>query len=134
QLAKDNITSSDLAELCAQTRSLVKSATPEFIAELDYVHNKSAAAFGHAIAKGITIQNKVNVSNQSRFPLYQNDFGSGIPEWVSPIPVFYANFGSILPVHPSANGGYNIYLTIGKRVMARILQNKLWNSHVNLVY
>ncbi|KAJ2478211.1 hypothetical protein IWW56_003853 [Coemansia sp. RSA 2131] len=94
----------------------------------------STASFGHAMAKGITIHNKVLVSNQSRFPLYQNDFGSGVPEWVSPIPVFYANFGSILPVHPSANGGYNIYLTVEKRVMANIIQNKLWNSHVDLVY
>ncbi|KAJ2817782.1 hypothetical protein IWW50_006048, partial [Coemansia erecta] len=134
QLAKTDISPGDLAELCAHSRDSVKSATPETIAELNHVCNKCIASYGHAMAKGITTTNKVVVSNQSRFSLYQNDFGSGIPTWVSPIPVFYANFASILPVHPSSDGGYNLYLTVEKRVMANILQNNLWNSHVDLVY
>ncbi|KAJ2738559.1 hypothetical protein H4R23_001060 [Coemansia sp. Cherry 401B] len=104
QIAHENIPGKDLADLCAQTRFHIRETTAELIAEYHHIINKTPAMFGHAMAKGITTVNKVVVSNQSRFSLYQNDFGNGIPAWVSPIPVFYANFASILPVHPSANG------------------------------
>ncbi|KAJ1831784.1 Protein fmp32, mitochondrial [Coemansia sp. RSA 2711] len=71
----------DLADLCAQTRFHIRETTAELIAEYHHIINKTPAMFGHAMAKGITTVNKVVVSNQSRFSLYQNDFGNGIPAW-----------------------------------------------------
>ncbi|KAJ1844068.1 hypothetical protein LPJ70_003117 [Coemansia sp. RSA 2708] len=81
QIAHENIPGKDLADLCAQTRFHIRETTAELIAEYHHIINKTPAMFGHAMAKGITTVNKVVVSNQSRFSLYQNDFGNGIPAW-----------------------------------------------------
>ncbi|KAJ1735553.1 hypothetical protein LPJ61_000500 [Coemansia biformis] len=128
QAAPAEVTPATLAETCARVRAAVDGTDDQTIGALAAAMDKSAASYAHILVNGMLYPRKIVLSNQSRFTLYQNDFGAGIPEMVCPLPTFYANFASVLPAHPSADG-YNIYMTLDPNVLERVTQDDLWNAH-----
>ncbi|PIA13972.1 hypothetical protein COEREDRAFT_83033 [Coemansia reversa NRRL 1564] len=133
KIAEANISFQTLAAICTNVRSTVCSTDGELLSKLHDVLHSHSASHTNALVNAMIIQKKIVLSNQSRFSLYQNDFGNGIPMWVSPISIFYSNFASILPVHPESNG-YNIYLTVESCVMKQLQQNLLWTKYVASIY
>ncbi|KAJ2781945.1 hypothetical protein GGI18_003672 [Coemansia linderi] len=127
-----DINEQSLARVAKSAWQLVDGVVPQHIGQhINTLHEDQTRFMcpsTYAVTKATLL-----LTNQSRFPLYQADFGNGIPTWVSPIQTFFPNFSSILPAHPMA-GGYAIYISMAERAMARILQNKFWMSMVDKVY
>ncbi|KAJ2593379.1 hypothetical protein H4R99_006111, partial [Coemansia sp. RSA 1722] len=122
-----------LADLALAIRSTVSGVSGPGIAQIVDIVSKSPHCYAQALANSITNSRKVVVSNQSRFPLYSVDFGLGRPEWISPVPAFYANFVSILPKNARLDG-YHIYVTTSKRTMKHVLSNRIWLEYASLIY
>ncbi|KAJ2039126.1 hypothetical protein IW146_000532 [Coemansia sp. RSA 922] len=121
-----------LAPIAKSVRQLVNGIDPQYIGQFVDTLHKDPLCFmcpaTYAFSKTTMV-----LSNQSRFPLYEADFGDGIPRWVSPIQTFFPNFLSIMPAPPST-GGYVVYISMTERAMAKILQNKFWMSTSDMVY
>ncbi|KAJ2160355.1 hypothetical protein GGF46_002303 [Coemansia sp. RSA 552] len=133
QIAQSELAPETFATMCGNVRAAVSSTDAPLLGELYDIQQRDSASYAHAMAGGLFYSEKLVLSNQSRFSLFQNDFGSGIPSWVSPIPFFYANFASVLPVHPAANG-YNVYISTETGTMRQILKNQLWTTYTEFVY
>ncbi|KAJ1643406.1 hypothetical protein LPJ64_004828 [Coemansia asiatica] len=121
------------ASLAMAIRNMVSHIDGSKIAQVVDIVSQTPQSYMNSLANSILNSKKVVVSNQSRFPLYSVDFGFGCPEWISPIPAFYANFVSILPKSAELNG-YHIYITTSKGTMQQILANKSWLEYACLVY
>ncbi|KAJ2683285.1 hypothetical protein IWW39_005590 [Coemansia spiralis] len=115
-----------------RVRQTVHGVDAQYIGQLFGTLNADPSSFMCPIAQSFT-KTAVVISNQSRFSLYDTDFGNGMPVWVSPITTFYANFVSILPTPPS-DGGYTMFVTLSKQAMAKLLQNEAWMNSVELLY
>ncbi|KAJ1750088.1 hypothetical protein LPJ79_003187 [Coemansia sp. RSA 1821] len=133
ELSNKQMSAHDLAKVCANVRTEVNATNPRALSKLHSLLSQTPASYAHVMANMLKTPKSVVISNQSRFALYSNDFGNGIPTWVGTIPIFYANFASICPVHPNSDG-YNIYITVKKSTMDEILQNPQWNEYVSVVY
>ncbi|KAJ2452194.1 hypothetical protein GGF42_004083 [Coemansia sp. RSA 2424] len=126
------IDAQSLALVAQNVRKLVNGVDAQYIGQyIDTLH-KDPSCFMCPIAYALT-KTTMLVSNQSRFPLYKADFGSGAPVWVSPIRTLFATFSSILPAPPSA-GGYVVYASMTTQATAKLLQNKFWSSAVDFLY
>ncbi|KAJ2462870.1 hypothetical protein EV174_007045 [Coemansia sp. RSA 2320] len=130
--AKEFVTEVSLALVAKSVRNMVNDIDAPYIGQLVDTLMEDPSCFMCPIAHDIA-STMVVVSNQSRFTLYDADFGGGIPLWVSPIAAFYANFVSIIPVHP-VMGGYAVYMTTSKRAMENVLRNEFWMKSVELLY
>ncbi|KAJ2764116.1 hypothetical protein IWQ56_004608 [Coemansia nantahalensis] len=124
---------SALAATCASVRAAVDKFDGPTVGALAAALDADTASFAHATVNGMRYPRKIVLSNQSRFTLYECDFGAGGPAWVSPLPKFYANFVSILPARPWADG-YDIYMVLETDVMKRVVRSGLWTLHAKLVY
>lgn len=121
-----------LNEVAAKIRRAVNDTDPGFAAGYVSMLEQDPLCFTCPLVYGLSNPNCIIVSNQSRFPLYQCQFGASRPEWISLIPRFYKTFVSILPQKdPSC---YHFYISTGPSTMGRLLQHTLWNSYSNLVY
>ncbi|KAJ2692382.1 hypothetical protein H4218_006357, partial [Coemansia sp. IMI 209128] len=127
-----NIDVCSLAQVARSVRQLVARVDSQYIGQLMDTLNSDPLRFMCPLAQDIVRMPAV-VSNQSRFELYTADFGSGIPAWTSPIKTLFPHYVSIVPAHPST-GGYGIHITMSKRAMAIILQDKFWMNTVEFVY
>ncbi|KAJ2054560.1 hypothetical protein GGI17_006821 [Coemansia sp. S146] len=126
------INGQSLAREAKRVRQSINGVNAQYIGQLFGTLNADPSCFMCPIAQTFT-KTTVVISNQSRFTLYGADFGNGVPVWVSPIKTFYANFVSILPVHPST-GGYAMFVTLSKQAMAKLLQNEFWMDTLELLY
>ncbi|KAJ2733360.1 hypothetical protein IW152_003098 [Coemansia sp. BCRC 34962] len=126
------ITGQSLTCEAKRVRQTVNGVDAQYIGQLFGTLNADPSCFMCPIAQSVT-KTTVVISNQSRFTLYNTDFGNGKPVWVSPITTFYANFVSILPAPPS-DGGYTMFVTLSKQAMAKLLQNEAWMNSVELLY
>ncbi|KAJ2573761.1 hypothetical protein GGH95_004011 [Coemansia sp. RSA 1836] len=126
------ISAHSLAQVAKRVRQLVSNVDSPYIGQLLDTLGNSPSHFMCPLARDI-IRMPAVVSNQSRFPLYEADFGNGIPAWVSPIKVMFPHYVSFIPVHPSI-GGYGIHITMSKRAMSNILHNKFWMNTAELLY
>ncbi|KAJ2774805.1 hypothetical protein IWQ57_000660 [Coemansia nantahalensis] len=114
-------------------RQMVDGLTGPFVSRIDHSLNSDPTCHSHAWAQVIVRARKVTITNQSRFGLYECDFGSGAPAWISWPPTFVANLAAILPRRANADG-YDLYLSVEKQIMTGILENKLWNDNTRLLY
>ncbi|KAJ2579443.1 hypothetical protein GGH95_003104, partial [Coemansia sp. RSA 1836] len=74
------IDAQSLALAAQNVRKLVNGVDPQYIGQyIDTLH-KDPSCFMCPIAYALT-KTTMMVSNQSRFPLYKADFGSGAPVW-----------------------------------------------------
>ncbi|KAJ1944069.1 hypothetical protein GGF37_002366 [Kickxella alabastrina] len=132
-LVETEITGESLTHVATGIRRAVSQTDGPYIKKLIDVISKETSSYAQALGI-VSMGSKILViTNQSRFPLYTVDFGSGIPAWVSPIPKFYNNFASVLPRHPSADG-YHIYISTRSATMQAVLNNTFWQTMARLVY
>ncbi|KAJ2303649.1 hypothetical protein IWW55_002818 [Coemansia sp. RSA 2706] len=129
----NKLDASVLADACAGVRQMVDGLTDTFVSGIDYAINRDPTCYAHSLALALTTPEKVIITNQTRFSLYDCDFGCGAPQWVCPPPTFLTNFASILPASPNSDG-YKVYLSVDAHIMPNILANKLWSANTSLVY
>ncbi|KAJ2358584.1 hypothetical protein GGF43_000712 [Coemansia sp. RSA 2618] len=133
KLVESGSNNTAFAGIAASVRKMVSNLTDEYISGLDYQIGGNSTSYAHALALAITTAEKVIITNQTRFGLYECDFGFGTPKWISPMSSFVTNFASILPVNPTQDG-YNVYLSLEKYVMNSVLKNEFWSQHTDLIY
>ncbi|KAJ2242836.1 hypothetical protein GGI13_006820 [Coemansia sp. RSA 455] len=126
------ITEQSLAPIAKGVRQLVNGVDSQKIGQYVDTLHKDLLRFMCPATYAITKMTML-VSNQSRFPIYQADFGDGIPTWVSSVQAFFPNFSSIMPAPPST-GGYVVYISMTERDMAKLLQNRFWMSTNDMLY
>ncbi|KAJ2641643.1 hypothetical protein GGF44_002028 [Coemansia sp. RSA 1694] len=126
------IDAQSLALAAQNVRRLVNGVDPQYIGQYIDTLYKDPSCFMRFATYGIT-KTAMGLSNQSRFPLYKADFGSGAPVWVSPVRPFFANAFTILPAPPST-GGYVINISMTTQAMSKLLNNRFWSSVVDLLY
>ncbi|KAJ2068104.1 hypothetical protein GGH13_005036 [Coemansia sp. S155-1] len=126
------ITEQALAPIAKSVRQLVNGVDSQNIGQYVDTLHKDLLRFMCPATYAFT-KTTMLVSNQSRFPIYQADFGDGIPTWVSSVRAFFPNFSSIMPAPPST-GGYVVYISMTERDMAKLLQNRFWMSANNMLY
>ncbi|KAI9503555.1 transferase [Coemansia spiralis] len=135
ELVHAELDSSALGDVAHSIRAAVNNCDAYFAKQVVDTINKRPSEFAGGAVSGCTNMQRVVVTNQSRFPLYDADFGSGTPMWISPLETFYDKFVSILPQNPhSSKKGYDIFISADKRIMAGILCNKTWHELVDMVY
>ncbi|KAJ2784493.1 hypothetical protein H4R18_001115 [Coemansia javaensis] len=132
-LVRANTCPAAFAGAAARVRAAVDATTDQLLGAISKAIGSDPSSFASALFNAMKSPNSTVISNQSRFPLYRNDFGWGAPAWVSPLPVFYANFVSFLPPPPSMDG-YCVYMTLDAHVLRRVAQNDLWRAHARLLH
>ncbi|ORX63612.1 hypothetical protein DL89DRAFT_74365 [Linderina pennispora] len=73
------------------------------------------------------------VSNQSRFGLYDIDFGYGTADFATSRPTRFASIASILPTRPPSKDVY-VSITDTPAVLESISNNEFWRRFADLVY
>ncbi|KAJ2725006.1 hypothetical protein GGI07_001575 [Coemansia sp. Benny D115] len=132
-LMQSKITPKALAQAAMHVRHAVSQVTVGHIGQLMDLMPSEPDCYTRALANTSAFDEKLVISNQSKFPLYSVDFGFGTPSWISPIPAFYPNFASMLP-RPEAATDYYVYITSTKKAMQGILKNEFWLDCADLVY
>ncbi|KAJ1900708.1 hypothetical protein LPJ71_005773, partial [Coemansia sp. S17] len=126
------ITEQALALIAKSVRQLVNGVDSQNIGQYVDTLHKDLLRFMCPATYAFT-KTTMLVSNQSRFPIYQADFGDGIPTWVSSLRALFPNFSSIMPAPPSTVG-YVVYISMTERDMAKLLQNRFWMSANDMLY
>ncbi|KAI9500240.1 hypothetical protein BX070DRAFT_230437 [Coemansia spiralis] len=135
ELVHADLNSNALGHVARSIRTAVNECDAYFAKELVNTINKKPLEFANGVLSAATNMQRVVVSNHSRFPLYEIDFGSGTPVWICPPETFHDKTVFILPLNPrSKKKGYNIYISAEKRVISKILDNKAWARLADLVY
>ncbi|KAJ2547352.1 hypothetical protein EV175_005255 [Coemansia sp. RSA 1933] len=66
------------------------------------------------------------VSNQSRFPHYDVDFGAGTPSMVRHAPHAFTYTVYVMPANPKTGGGYEIEMNMPPAIEAHLVKNNTW--------
>ncbi|KAJ2489845.1 hypothetical protein IWW37_003613 [Coemansia sp. RSA 2050] len=119
--------------VASRVRAAVQDLDAPYISQFVDTLNRHPSSFAQPLVYTINHPEKVFITNQSRFPLYDLDFGFGTPAWVSPIPHSAINFVKVMPVHPSQTG-YNIHMTTTKYAMRNILCSQSWLQLATLIF
>ncbi|KAJ2696913.1 hypothetical protein H4218_004279 [Coemansia sp. IMI 209128] len=119
--------------VASRMRAAVQDLDAPYISQFVETLNNHPSSFAQPLVYTINHPEKVFVTNQSRFPLYDLNFGFGTPVWVSPIPHSAINFVKVMPVHPSKTG-YNIHMTTTRNAMRNILSNQSWLQLATLIF
>ncbi|KAJ1670948.1 hypothetical protein GGF44_000918 [Coemansia sp. RSA 1694] len=127
------ITSETHAHVACRVRAAVQDFDRPYISQFIDTLNKHPSSFAQPLVYTISHPEKVFITNQSRFPLYDLDYGFGTPAWVSPIPISAINFVKVMPVHPSQTG-YNIHMTTTAYAMSNVLCNSSWQKLATLIF
>ncbi|ORX65620.1 hypothetical protein DL89DRAFT_260892 [Linderina pennispora] len=73
------------------------------------------------------------ITNHSRFKIYEQDFGYGIPVFASPRPHSTTSCVRILPVRPPSND-VHVFIIDTPSMLKSIRGNKFWNGIAEFVY
>ncbi|ORX73356.1 hypothetical protein DL89DRAFT_265438 [Linderina pennispora] len=76
---------------------------------------------------------RTTISNQSRFGLYDIDFGHGAADFVTSRPTRFTDIVSILPARPPSRDVY-VSITDTPAVLESIRSNKFWRRFADFVY
>ncbi|KAJ1862592.1 hypothetical protein LPJ78_004610 [Coemansia sp. RSA 989] len=118
---------------CLLVRKAVNNLDEKYIGAVDKTL-RGSNCYAHSLALAVTTREKIIVTNQTRFGLYDCDFGAGAPKWIGPLPNFVTNYSSILPTNPLDNQGYYVYMSLEKELMSSVLQNEFWSTHSSFVF
>ncbi|KAJ2009655.1 hypothetical protein GGI04_000227 [Coemansia thaxteri] len=126
------ISSQALATMVRIVRGLVDDTDAQCIRQIVDDGGRNPAKFVSLLAHSLTTPTML-VTNLSRIPFYDVDFGGGMPAYVRPLVTTVATLAYITRSRPST-GGYEIHLTMTKQAMARLLQIEFWTSLVAKLY
>ncbi|KAJ2850284.1 hypothetical protein IWW36_002032 [Coemansia brasiliensis] len=133
RLAQAGSSTAAFGSSCSLVRKAVNDLDEKYVGAVDSVI-RGSNCYAHSLALAVTTREKLIVTNQTRFGLYDCDFGIGAPKWVGPMPTFLTNYSSILPTNPLDNQGYYVYMSLEKYLMESVLQNEFWSTHTSFVF
>ncbi|KAJ1941159.1 hypothetical protein FBU59_003582, partial [Linderina macrospora] len=93
-------TAASLAPIVESVRRAVDDLDAPLIAGFFDLINSQPKCFTRPIAYAASHKANLIVSNQTRFKMYDADFGNGAPALVTPIPKFVANIIAFMPSLP----------------------------------
>ncbi|ORX72850.1 hypothetical protein DL89DRAFT_265041 [Linderina pennispora] len=122
-----------LAEVAVNIRHTVNRAQgPQIRAYFDVLNQNPTLFMSPAIMEKLYGLH-TTISNQSRFGLYDIDFGYGAADFVTSRPTRFAGIVSILPGRPPSKDVY-ISITDTPAVLESICNNKFWRRFADFVY
>ncbi|KAI8319062.1 transferase family protein [Martensiomyces pterosporus] len=114
----------NLAEMVAKVRRTVDNIDAPLIHEFIDMINSQPSCFTRPMTFAATHPASLLFSNQTRFRMYEADFGDGKPAWVSLPPKFGVNIVALMPCRDK--DGVNIYMTTTTPDMEHILLDTYW--------
>ncbi|KAJ2783102.1 hypothetical protein GGI15_002698 [Coemansia interrupta] len=126
-------TTETLADTVNDLGLVTKDISPAYIAShIDMVMPRPSS-FARPIARFIGHKNALTyVYDQSPY-MYGVDFGTGNPDWVSPIEPFRVNLVQLLACKDPAEG-VDVFMSVYPKVMEQVLKNESWTSVAKLLY
>ncbi|ORX72941.1 hypothetical protein DL89DRAFT_290735 [Linderina pennispora] len=125
--AESPITPETLCEIAVMVRQAVDAATPERIAEFIEEGDRHPGGFTCPIANSSSLGSSIGVSNQTRFGVYETDFGYGIPEFALIDPELGPGLVSILPACPPSTD-YYINISNLTTIIDGLNRNEFWTG------
>ncbi|KAJ1959284.1 hypothetical protein GGI12_004415, partial [Dipsacomyces acuminosporus] len=125
-------TPSSLASMAQAVRNSVDSIDIPMIAGFITMCNADPKCFARPLVHSALNENFLVLTNQVRFRVYDTDFGSGRPVFVTPPPDYVPDVVEFLPT-PNSDGTY-IHLCTAPKEMKHVLSNEFWNKHTQLIF
>ncbi|KAJ1958596.1 hypothetical protein EC988_000211 [Linderina pennispora] len=125
--AESPITPETLCEIAVMVRQAVDAATPERIAEFVEEGDRHPGGFTCPIANSSSLGSSIGVSNQTRFGVYETNFGYGIPEFALIDPELGPGLVSILPACPPSTD-YYINISNLTTIIDGLNRNEFWTG------
>ncbi|KAJ2553978.1 hypothetical protein EV175_002747 [Coemansia sp. RSA 1933] len=124
-------TDESLSELALKVHQAISSATEQLAGQIGYLQNKASFSYTGAMWSGLRCRNRLGLSNQSKFPHYEVDFGAGAPSMVRHAPNPFANSIYVMPANPKTGGGYILEMNISPAIEAHLVKNNNWMKLVD---
>ncbi|ORX70504.1 hypothetical protein DL89DRAFT_266717 [Linderina pennispora] len=122
-----------LAEAAIKIRHAINRVqAPQIRAYIDMINQHSALYMG-PITRAKMYGLRTTISNQSRFGLYDIDFGYGAADFITSRPARLASMVTILPTRPPSKDVY-VSITDTPAVLESIHSNNFWRRFADLVY
>ncbi|ORX73284.1 hypothetical protein DL89DRAFT_320894 [Linderina pennispora] len=126
-------TSESLAQVACKIRKAVGSVQKQQVTEFFNGIEADPVPFVSARASPDKHKHDTIITNHSRFKIYEQDFGYGIPVFASPRPHSTTSCVRILPVHPPSND-VHVFIIDTPSMLKSIRGNKFWNGIAEFVY
>ncbi|KAJ2556351.1 hypothetical protein EV175_002065 [Coemansia sp. RSA 1933] len=115
-----------LAALAQKINQAITATDEQYVGQFGHLLDREPDNFMRLIACTMDTKNKLMTSNQSRFPHYGVDFGSGIPSMVRHAPHAFSDLAYVMPANPATGGGYEIEFNLAPEVALQVVQNDTW--------
>ncbi|KAJ1958635.1 hypothetical protein EC988_000186 [Linderina pennispora] len=122
-----------LATIVESVRRAVDDLDAPLIAGFIDLINLHPTGFTRPMAYAASHRANLLVSNQTRFRMYDADFGHGAPALVTPIPIFVANVIAFMPSPPPSKD-VRVFVSAESAVMQAFLTNEFCSSILELMY
>ncbi|KAJ2389776.1 hypothetical protein GGI05_003398 [Coemansia sp. RSA 2603] len=126
-------TTETLAETVVDLSLITKDISPAYIASHVDMVLPRPSSFARPIARFIGHKNALTYIYDRSPYMYGVDFGTGNPEWVSPIEPFRVNLVQLLACKDPAEG-VDVFMSVYPKVMEQVLNNESWTSVAKLMY
>ncbi|KAJ1955028.1 hypothetical protein GGI12_005658, partial [Dipsacomyces acuminosporus] len=123
---------STLATVAQVVRNAVNGITSPMIAEFINMCSSDPTRFTRPMVFSAQNPNAILISNQTRFKMYDPDFGAGKPLLATPLPNFVPNMAAFMPTTNA--DGVNVFLSTAVEEMKYILNNDFWAERTQLIF
>ncbi|KAJ2555321.1 hypothetical protein EV175_002295 [Coemansia sp. RSA 1933] len=120
-----------LSDLAHTIRQAVSTVDEQYAGQVGYLLNKESDSYTWLMWCGATGRSELAVSNQSRFPHYEVDFGAGMPSMVRHAPHSFTNTVFVMPANPKTGGGYIVEMNISPATESNLVKNNNWMKLVD---
>ncbi|KAJ2555206.1 hypothetical protein EV175_002334 [Coemansia sp. RSA 1933] len=124
-------TDESLSDLALRIHQAVASANEQRAGQIGYLLNKEPDSYALSMWHRATKGGKLVVSNQSRFPHYEVNFGAGMPSMVRHAPHAFTYTVYVMPANPKTGGGYEIEMNMPPAIEAHLVKNNTWMKLVD---
>ncbi|KAJ1801511.1 hypothetical protein LPJ59_000231 [Coemansia sp. RSA 2399] len=127
---RDDPTDKAVSTLAQKINQAILATDEQFVGQFGQMLDNEPDNFMRLIISTTKIKNKLMTSNQSRFPHYSVDFGSGIPSMVRHAPHAFTDLAYVMPAHPET-GGYEIEFNLMPEVALHVIRDAAWMKLVD---
>ncbi|KAJ2542265.1 hypothetical protein EV175_006071 [Coemansia sp. RSA 1933] len=124
-------TDESLSELALKIHQAISSATEQRAGRIGNILNKASFSYTGSMLSSLRSRNKLGLSNHSKFPHYEVDFGAGAPSMVRHAPNQLENYIYVMPANPKTGGGYILEMNISLAIEAHLVKNNNWMKLVD---
>ncbi|KAJ2845985.1 hypothetical protein GGI22_006382 [Coemansia erecta] len=129
-VVQDGTTDKALSALAQEISQAILATDEQYVGQFGQMLDKEPDSFMRLTTSISKIRNKLMVSNQSRFPHYSVDFGSGIPSMVRHTPHAFTDLAYVMPANPET-GGYEIEFNLIPEVALHVIRDTAWMKLVD---